>query len=538
MWLGSIVITGIWAILSRKKTNKDLVEKKTFDKKDLIVLFGILLLALLLRLYKIDNIGLNLDGVFWINEAQRILKGIVATPFNPIGDQPTNMPAYLVASLFTLFNGTPYAVWISVLLVSLLTIIIVYFFTKSMWGRRAAIIAAFLLAFSIWDINNFKVPWINVTFNPFLSIGSIYFCYIGLKNKDIWQTFMGALFLGIAVNQLYVASLSGVIVAIMSIEMYFKEKRMTKIFLAICSLIFMAFIVLSPTIARVIRYPDMTIARHERYVNINATVSSTHGGIQYYFDQFTYTMGKIVPKNDLYNNHAFPYWGITIEIPIFILFLIGLFVLIRKIKEMKSHILVYSYLILLMPLILLERGLSDWREFTVIPIIYIVVGIGGDFILKILIRIFKKINPKIIIGICALGLFSLCISYLQAYFKDNYQVRKSPYEQRCQEISYFIKDNIQKSRKLFIYDNYCGRLIEPWIWKSYQYSFYNSYENLISKIETQPSQAYSIILFPSDQEEVIGEINQLVSLNTIFNKKYFEKITLTDSTWHIISNGF
>jgi len=212
-WILSIIFFGvsIFILFPSKKTKNGKDESLSLIEK--ILLVGILISGLILRIYKLNHLGIQLDEWYWLTNAKGILDGVIRSPFGFIGDQPSNMPAYTVAFFLAIFKNSYLAVRIPGVLYSLLNIILVFAFLKEAFNKKVALLAVFLISFSIWDIHMSQWGWNNVNLNPFLISGTLFFLYKGIKNVSFKHIFFCGIFLGVSLNLLYIAALSTISVA-------------------------------------------------------------------------------------------------------------------------------------------------------------------------------------------------------------------------------------------------------------------------------------------------------------------------------------
>jgi hypothetical protein len=292
-----------------------------FQLEPALILIILCSIALLPRLIQLDHLGIFLDERYWIEDAQGFLKGTVISPFGFIGDQPSNMPSLIVALVLQVSGNIYYAARLPGIFYSLGCIMFLFFYAKKSFGMLVAFLATLLVATSIWDIHMSRWGWNNVTPGPFIIMGIIY-CYSEfLYRPRIHMALLCGFFLGIAVNLLYVSMLMvipilGTIPLLMigrglfiSEPKRIQYSRMT--LLRMLGIVALAlFITMSPTIAKVRKYPSQSIQRHKSFVAENLKVSeNSASGLLFYGEQFVLAVRDFTP--DLSKERITGLWGKT-----------------------------------------------------------------------------------------------------------------------------------------------------------------------------------------------------------------------------------
>jgi len=204
MWYVALILLILSAfIFWLKEKNK----KLKYGYVELLIFFLILCICTIPRLLYIDHLGIFTDEMFWINEAKGFLNGTVISPFGFIGDQPSNLPALLVALLLIITKNVYYAVRLPGFLFSMGFLILLFFHVKKRMGFLIASLTSLLFATSIWDIHMSRFGWNNVNLNPFIIMGIIYFYIQIIDQRKKYHAIIAGIFIGIAINLLYVSML-------------------------------------------------------------------------------------------------------------------------------------------------------------------------------------------------------------------------------------------------------------------------------------------------------------------------------------------
>lgn len=344
IWIISIIlfIISIFILYPSKKATKN--PENTLDLAEKIFFILMLLFALTLRLYKLTHRGIYLDEWYWLTQAKSLLNGEINTPFGFVGDQPSNMPCYIIAMFLAPLKNVYLAVRLPSVLYSMLNILFIFMFLKEAFDKRVALISVLLLSTSIWDIHMSQTGWNNITPNPFLISGVILFMYRGIKYHSERDILISGLFLGISLNLLYVASLSLIITVIYftyhliickkptffrsvlissglkfntiklsfnfslekslfinfsnfseslvpfklsTVSFFYSDnaKNLNKTIFLLLLLGLTTFMTSSPTIIKIYNNSETAIGRHRSFINENINYSKDQGGLNYYINQ-------------------------------------------------------------------------------------------------------------------------------------------------------------------------------------------------------------------------------------------------------------
>ena len=193
LWFVSIVTWSIYAFMHHYRNSKP-NERERLSLREKFILLSLLTLAFIVRLYKVDRYATLLDDWYWLDQVRGILQGFVTTPFGFIGDQPSNLPAFIVLPIY-IFTGKSYlAVRITGILLSLGNIVIMFYLARQIFNKSVAFFTAFFIATSIWDIHVSKIPWINTTINPVLISGTLYYVYKSVTQYSLRNALLAGLF--------------------------------------------------------------------------------------------------------------------------------------------------------------------------------------------------------------------------------------------------------------------------------------------------------------------------------------------------------
>ena len=167
--------------------------------KEAVLLAAILLVGAFMRLYQFNTLPFGT----WYDEADNglwALKVLNEPNYRPIYIESTNLPAhfvFLVVLSFKLFGVTnTLAIRAVTVAFGLATVVAAYLLGRELLNGKLALVLAFLLAVSRWDVNFSRIGLHGVT-TPFFELVVLYFLLKGLRRKALQDFVWGGLFLGL-----------------------------------------------------------------------------------------------------------------------------------------------------------------------------------------------------------------------------------------------------------------------------------------------------------------------------------------------------
>ena len=425
----------------------------------------ILLFAFLIRFIPITKNGLFNDEWYWLDNARLIFRHETVSPFGYIGDQPSNLPAFLVLALLQITGNALIAVRLPGVLFSLVEIAAVYGILTDLFDRRLAKISALLMSVCVWDIHMSIYGWNNVTIAPLLVICVLYFLYRVISSRASTLTwFLLAVFLAVSTHMLYISTLmlipAGICLLIYWLRGINKQKSREILLFGILFLI-----CVSPVIPKIAKDPLFALGRHKEFLDLSTSQAATSGSpILFYLNQF----GQIV-KDLISNAGSFDVpllWGITLEPMIVIFFILGLIVLVYDLIRRKANsywwvVLGTLMIILIIPQVVLFRFSSVWRSYAAWPVLYLIVGYGLNSVIKFLIQMLQPILGKKINTARFVPFFLVVLYFFISFpwFKAFFPVYTTPVIDYgtgiCQPVNDTINKVIPKGSTIFIADEPC-----------------------------------------------------------------------------------
>ncbi len=246
LYLLSMLLLVLSAFLLDGANKGGLPKKQNRISTEHIILFAILSLALFLRIYKLDQIPFGL----WYDEADNGLSALrlINDPgYFPLFAESTNLPAhfiYLNALAIKLFGSSVFALRLVSVIFGVATVGAGYFAGKQLLGPRSALIFAFLLSISRWDINWSRIAMHGVTV-PFFELLTLGFILLALKGNKLLFFTLAGISIGLGLGFYVPLRLFPVVVILIFLFLVSKQRNVFKIYKNGLSVIVLAMVVAS-----------------------------------------------------------------------------------------------------------------------------------------------------------------------------------------------------------------------------------------------------------------------------------------------------
>jgi hypothetical protein len=136
---------------------------------------------------------------------------------------------YLMSPFLFLFNFNPIGLGYGVAIISVVSIILIYFILRVETNKAVATISTFLLTISAALTDLSRYSW-NPNLLPYFSFFTLYFFYKSLKSKGYFFPFLFGMFFSLSMQLHYLVSALVVVFALFTIAEYFKTKSPLTLF--------------------------------------------------------------------------------------------------------------------------------------------------------------------------------------------------------------------------------------------------------------------------------------------------------------------
>jgi len=409
---------------------------KEIIKKPWFLILVILIIASFLRFYHITK----LPPGFYPDEAMNANNGIEAWQtghlqvFYTDNNGREGMWMNIVGFLLVNFGQQPWIPRAGAAVFGLFTVLGVYFFTKELFSKKIALLSSFLIATNFWHINFSRISF-RAILSPFFLVWAIYFLLLAFRKiKEqkpakiyIFNSIISGIFYGLGFHTYIAYRATPALILVILLFYWFqnKEKIFRKKFLiSVCCFAITTLIVFAPLILYFIQNPADFFGRTSQI-----SIFSSPNPIKSLAINVIKTAGMfnfVGDSNWRHNLSGSPelFW------PVGILFLIGVFVAIKKLIKKSTNqntntlpinakasfwILISWLAIAFAPVVISNEGLPHaLRSILMIPPVLILSGIGGIWLYEYLSL---KIKYKRIFNIFTFIFLTLLVfeSYV-AYF--------------------------------------------------------------------------------------------------------------------------
>jgi len=424
---------------SKEIKNLELLAPKQSKLKLYLYLLVVILLAVFLRVYKLDQIppSLNWDeaaagyNAFTIaNWGQDEWGQTFPLIFTSFRDDKHPVHIYTAAVFVKLFGLSDFTTRLPAAVFGVLAVILIFFLTKKLLkSNLAAFFASFLLAISPYNIQFSRGLW-EINFALFYLILGLFLFYLGLEKKNYLLT---GSFVAFIVSMLSYHSAKVVVPAVLLtlIVFYFKQliKLKEKFYLGLgIFLLFIILMVLNPKIAGLARvnqnkFSEEQIKKTEIYQKTkNQTLAYGEIVGRQYLSHFSfaylYEKGDPTPRNSIKVLGEF----YKFEAP---LFLLGLIFLIWS-RSKVSMVLLVWLLSAPLPSALVQGAPNASRALFMMGVMQLVEGFAVAKILnwlskgKFSLPQVKLTNFKYGLGIALIIISLISLKEFTDYYFGNY----------------------------------------------------------------------------------------------------------------------
>lgn len=353
-----------------------------------------------------------LSEAFVINDAKRIISGDLLHPIGDSGDFPSNFMSWPVALVLFLSHDPIFSVRIFGVLSGLLTAYLAYLMLDLLKGSASIGWLAILIPlFSVWMIelaicgdNN----W--VSFLPLIIMAPYYFLLRAITLRSPSSLVLLAIVCGICFWTLYVPFVFSLII----VATIFLLPARTLSFRSKLNFCLLFLIIASPTIGRVLQFPQIAIGRHVNYIMGGEATAFRFVSVLEALDR--YKESALLILRDLYPSivevqHRTR--GIILEPTLFALMVLGFLTIPFFLTVQQTFLLYFPMLALGAGIVASNPQFSIWRLTALAPFCFFFAVAGSYIISSIGRRALKA--PVWITGlfISALHLYFFYLYYVQ-----------------------------------------------------------------------------------------------------------------------------
>lgn len=342
---------------------------------EIALLSGIVLLAIFLRLYRLDTIppGIFIDETNAALDALNIYEGRPDSPFGTGWFETPSMYAYYLLGLFRVIGINWEALKAASLLPAILTVLALYPLGRTLFGVPAALAATFLLAVSRWHLTMSRWGW-NEVAPPLFQILGTYFLVRAAKSRR-WLDFgLAGLLFGLGMYTYLASRLVVVTVALYILYRVLVDRgflrRSWPGLLLMALLYVMTF---APLAATYVRDPFTFLNRSQQVSILNDVRQA--GSYQPLIENLRRHLEMFTVQGDLNPRHNLP--GAPMLDPVTgALFLIGLGYAVWRWRDHRRGLLLIWISVTLVGGVLsaVAEGPQAYRTLAVVPAVALLAG--------------------------------------------------------------------------------------------------------------------------------------------------------------------
>lgn len=485
-------------------------------RKTYILLFLILAVAFYLRFANIGNTppGLYPDEAVNGIDAMNAWKHNQWQWFYEANNGREGLMMNLNAILFEFMGVSLLALKLPNIIFGTLTVLGIFLLTKEMFGRRMALIAAFLISVAFWSLVFSRMAF-RANMLPFVLAFSFYFLWKGIRTHGYWPFIFGGIFFGLGMHT-YIAFRIAPLILLVSVFVFTLNRKrfLADFWKQIAVFVLFATIVASPILYTFYIHPEYIQSRTNNVSVFNPEVNQGH-----LVSALAKSIGLSVIKYNIWGDqnwrHNYPPYSILDPIT-GIAFTFGfIYVIIRffhlwslRIYRGKKHpqleiftfLLAWFFIMLIPEFMTAEGNPHALRSIGTMPVVFIFSAITFEYFFhksEHYTYLFKKISVSfLLIILVSIGIFN-AVKY--HYFWANKTEVAQSYDNNILEVAKYAQ-NIPRSKEVDIVVEVMQRIpIQLFNWESPNINYY--YPSEIDKINPKDDN-FEIILTEYNDEVV------------------------------------
>ncbi len=371
----------------------------------LLILLGVLALAAAFRLYQLNSLppGLHPDeAANGLDIVQRIYNHDWRIIYNTNG--PREALFFYIQALFVLLLGnTILALRIAPALFGVTTVFVVYLYTKDWFGRRTALLAAFLLAVNPW-VNTVSRDGFRASMVPLMIALVAFFGGRAFKTSKTWYFVLAGLAFGLGFYTYTAFTMFSLVVVggLIYIGLFRRDWLVKNIKnLLIGGAVFL--VTLAPLAITIIKNPGDSTARAGGTSFLNKDLN---GGkpVQALLESTGKTLLQFNYQGDQNSRHNLPGEPL-VNTFVGIMLILGLLVAFSRIGRVKYAAILAMFFVMMLPAILTAEGLPHaLRSIGTAASVFTIAAIGIDYLLTRWYKTFPVNGPARVTGVISISI--------------------------------------------------------------------------------------------------------------------------------------
>jgi 4-amino-4-deoxy-L-arabinose transferase-like glycosyltransferase len=412
--------------------DKEHYENKLFNNTyfNFFVLFLLLIIAAILRLYKISEIpdGYSLDEQLISAYAGPVFQGQRIPIF--IADarfQVASLFYYIVGQIWKIFSSSIDSARVLAALIGVLNVLFIYLLAKELFNnKRVAILSAFFMTFSYYHLIYSRIAWLWI-FVPTLATATIYFYLLGERTgKYIYFMISGAL-LGLNLYFYNAAKMVAFVFAFYWLFLLLRSRETRDYLLnnkkSLFVFILSSIIVFIPLVIFIYKYPAAYFERIKEQSILKGNIFSA-GFQNFFFSHAKDTVLMFIAKASKYGYYNYPNKPLLDFISGF-LYILGISYTFYNWKKTKNFLLILLFFFSLVPAFFSYHPSDPNTQRAILSVVPLIlfISLGTEIIIKtiefIKIRMAGLIALILFITISVFIIYDNLYTYFYLYKNDN-----------------------------------------------------------------------------------------------------------------------
>jgi len=365
----------------------------------------VLLVVLAFRAYNLEGVPPGMDGDEMFNawDARRAW----SRPFSVF--IPTNYGSettliYLIALTTKVLGITRWTIRLPSVLCGVLTVAMTWALAKRLFSFRIAILAAALVAVSVWPVFLSRVA-LRAVLQPLFQIVAVYALWRALEARSIRWSLVAGVFLGLT-QYTYTASrvFPAVVVGWLLVALLNGRHLLRANWGRLVLVVVVAVLVLVPLALYAMQHFDFFSHRvRETDAEVNELLA---GNPEPVLEALKATLGMFTFKGDdgwRYNPSGRPVFDAVAGA----FFYLGLVVSLWRLRRPAYSLMLVWLPVMLLPNVLATGAPSFWRSVGALTPIYLMPAIGADFAWERVVRWARRFDRRALIARLALPLVAI-----------------------------------------------------------------------------------------------------------------------------------
>ena len=340
----------------------------------------ILLWGIFLRLYRITEIPIGLYPDIAANglDIHDIMQGFITPCYYRNGGRE-GLFFWFATPFVAIFGFKPWPIYLASAVVGIITLVVMYWFGKTLFNRRIGLLATFLLASSFYHILFSRLGYRVITMPIFIML-TLIFLKRALTTHKNREWILAGIFLALGFYTYISYRIFPFVILLVWLYARWQEHPLLKISKPELKKFALSFgITFLPFFLFAVHYPAMVFGRTMDVSIMDQIKDAGTNVIVYLFQRGLTTLGMFNYQGDFILQYNIPYQPLLAPLE-GILFIFGLIILFRRIKKPTNLLILILLLNQLVPIWLSKDVPHFLRGLGIIAPLYIICALPLEWL--------------------------------------------------------------------------------------------------------------------------------------------------------------